>query len=163
MVYHKSSIKHLVYGCQIWGQTNNYFNDKNFKLQNRALRIITFSNFRADSCPLYNHLKILKLKDQIILQNCLFVYDALKKVSPICFQEYFRHASDVHIMNTRSSSLGCLFVTFNRTITYGLKSITNQCISHWNVMSKKFNINLLSLSRLKLKLNIKLHFVQLYS
>lgn len=162
-LYYAIFSSHLVYGCQIWGQVNNTFNDKIFKLQNRALRIITFSNFRVDSYPLYNNLKILKLKDQIILQNCLFVYDALKKVSPICFQEYFSHTRDVHIMNTRSSNLGCLFVTHNRTIRYGLNSITNQCISHWNNMSKKFNINLLSLSRLKLKLNIKLHFVQLYS
>ena len=44
---------HLIYGCQIWGQCTNVFNKKVFKLQNRALRIISFSDFRADSNPLY--------------------------------------------------------------------------------------------------------------
>ena len=56
---------HLSYGCQIWGQHINTFNQKVF-LQNRAIRIISFSDFDATSNPLYANLKILKLKDQII-------------------------------------------------------------------------------------------------
>ena len=65
------------------------FNQKVVKLQNRALRIITFSDFRADSNPLYADLNILKVADHITLQNCLFVHDALNKVSPICFPIIF--------------------------------------------------------------------------
>lgn len=42
---------------------------------------MTFSHVRASSRPLYCKLKILKLEDQVFLQNCLydslaFVYDA---------------------------------------------------------------------------------------
>ena len=41
--------------------------------------------------PLYGNLKILKLNDQIILQNCLFVHDVLNNISPICFKKYFKN------------------------------------------------------------------------
>ena len=64
-LYYAIFSSHLIYGCQIWGQVVNSFNHKIFKLQNRALRIITFSDLRADSTPLYCDLKILKLVDLI--------------------------------------------------------------------------------------------------
>ena len=91
----------------------------------RALRIISFSDFRADINPLFTNLNILKLKDQIVLQNCLFVHDALSNASPICFQEYFKQTRVIHTFNTKSANLGCLFVTHSGTVRYGLNSITN--------------------------------------
>ena len=102
---------HLIYGCQIWGQVTSVFNQKISKLQNRDIRIISFLDFRADSNALYNNLKILKLKDQIVLQNCIFVYDALSNASPISFQEYFKQTREIHSINTKNANLGCLFVT----------------------------------------------------
>ena len=84
-LYYAIFSSHLIYGSQIWGQYINTFNTKIFKLQNRALRIISFSNFRADCNPLYSNLKILKLGDLKVLQNCSFVHDTLKKLSPSCF------------------------------------------------------------------------------
>jgi hypothetical protein len=163
-LYHAIFSSQLIYGCQIWGQTLSTFNQKVFKLQNRAMRILTFSDFRADSKPLYANLKILKLTDQIALQNCLFVHDSLNNVSPNCFQDlvYFKQARDIHSLNTRNSILGCLHVTSYSTVRYGLGSITKACVSNWNTMTKKFNLDLLSLSRNTLKRNITLHFTQSY-
>ena len=60
-LYYAIFSSHLIYGSQIWGQHINTFNNKIFKLQNRALRIIYFDNFRADSNPLYINLKIVRL------------------------------------------------------------------------------------------------------
>jgi hypothetical protein len=154
---------HLIYGCQIWGQTVNIFNKKVVKLQNRALRIITFSDFHADSNPLYGNLGVLKLTDQIFLQNCLFVHDALSCVSPICFQKYFILTKNIHSLNTKNAKLGCLFVKNSGTVTYGLNSITNKCISNWNEITKQFNCDLLTKKRHKLKYDIKLNFTQSYS
>ena len=59
---------------------------------------------------LYANLKILKLKDQIVLQNCLFVHDTLSKVYPICFQVYFKRTRVIHSLNTNSTNLGCLLL-----------------------------------------------------
>ena len=67
----------MMYGCQIWGQNKNNAVKKFFKLQKNALRIITFSDFRASTNPLFKKLGILKISDDITLQNCLFIHDVL--------------------------------------------------------------------------------------
>ena len=162
ILYYAIFSSHLMYGCQIWGQTLNSFNQKIEKLQNRALHIITFSDFQAASNPLYANLKILKLADQIKLQNCLFVHDALSKISPICFHNYFSLTNTIHSLHTKSSKLGCLYVTNSNTVTYGLNSITNKCISIWNDITKKFNYDLLNVKRFQLKRKIKVHFTHSY-
>ena len=162
-LYHAIFSSHLTYGCQIWGQNVNVFNQKIFKLQNKALRIISFSDFRVDADPLYLRFKILKLKDHIVLQNCLFVYEALSKVSPACFHAYFKQVREIHNCNTKSANLGCLYVLSNTTIRYGVNSITSKCISNWNDLSRQFNIDLFTLSYNDLKSTIKFYFLQLYS
>ena len=90
----------LTYGCQVWGIGRGAHIEKISKLQNRALRIINFKNFHADSNPLYIHQKILKFQDFIRLQNCLFVHDFLNNSLPKCYI-YFN-------VQTRNSNLGCL-------------------------------------------------------
>ena len=72
---------------QIWGQSNNIFTKKVFKLQNRAMRILSFADFYANSDPLYKFFNILKLNDIIALQNCIFF-----KIFPIInFQSALTH------------------------------------------------------------------------
>ena len=141
----------------------NSFNQKIFKLQNRALRIITFSDFRADTNPMYSDLKILKLEDQIVLQNCLFVHDALDDSSPICFRNYFKQLKEIHTFSTRSAALGCLFVSHSGTIRFGINSITNKCISNWNDITKTLMLDLSTISRYQLKSFLKNHFVESYN
>ena len=43
------------------------------KLQNRAFRKITFKKLHDPVNPFYEDLKIVKFKDLLHLQNCLFV------------------------------------------------------------------------------------------
>ena len=150
-LYYAIFSSHLIYGSQIWGQVTNSFNKKIFKLQNRALRIISFSDFRCDSNPIYHNLKILKLRDQIILQNVLFTHDSLNHTAPSCFYEYFKQARENHHFNTRNSSLGCLAPSHSGTIRYGISSIVKKCISNWNTVSKALQLDLLTLTRHELK------------
>ena len=107
-IYYAIFSSHLVYGCQIWGQNINIFTKKVFKLQNRAMRIISFADFHANADPLYKMINVLKLNDPITLQNCLFVQDFLNKKLPICFNSYFQLLSDIHCINTKNSELGCI-------------------------------------------------------
>ena len=44
-LYYAIFSSHLIYGCQIWGQVTNTFNQKIFKPQNKALRIIILFRF----------------------------------------------------------------------------------------------------------------------
>ena len=161
-IYYAIFSSHLVYGSQIWGQNINIFTEKVFKLQNRAMRILSFADFHANENPLYKMLNVLKLKDLIALQNCLFVHDFLNKKLPICFNTYFQQVSEIHPMNTKSSELGCLYVPFFATSKYGLNSITRKCIDIWNFFTKTFNCNLNKLTRPMLKLKISSYFIESY-
>ena len=67
------------YGCQIWGQIFNTLLTDIEKLQNKAINII---NFQYKLNNLFKELKILKLKDLITFNNCLFVFDQLKEDLP---------------------------------------------------------------------------------
>ena len=48
-IYYAIFSSHLVYGCQIWGQSINIFTHNVFKLQNRAVRILLFADFYANA------------------------------------------------------------------------------------------------------------------
>ena len=148
-LYYAIFSSHLIYGCQIWGQSINTFNQKVFNLQKRALRIISFADFRDDCNPLFINLKIIKLDNLIFVQNCLFVHDTLKKVSPLCFHGYFTQTKHIHSFNTIGADFGCLHVAPSNTVRYGLNSIICKCISNWNEASKYFHVDLTCLSREK--------------
>ena len=161
-IYHAIFSSHMIYGSQVWGQTINTHTEKVFKLQNRALRTITFSDFQADPNPIYKSLKILKLDDLVTLQNVLFVYDHIKKTLPVCFDSYFTKISDVHEIGTVNSALGCIFTPYSSTTRYGLNSITRKCVDSWNELSRFFKIDLATLSRPCLKAKILDFFLDGY-
>ena len=127
-IYHAIFSSHMIYGSQVWGQTNDTHTEKVFKLQHRAIRTISFSDFHADPNPIYKALKVLKLGDLITLQNILFVHDFLNNITPSCFDSYFSKLSDVYETNTINSTLGCLYIPYFSTTKYGLNSITRKCM-----------------------------------
>ena len=159
-IYYAIFSSHMMYGAQIWGQTITAHTEKVFKLQNRAMRIINFSDFRADADPLYKANKILKLEDFVKMQNCLFVHDFLKKNLPVCFDDYFQKLDDVYTedTNTINSELGCLYTPYKSTERYGICSITRKCIDSWNFFTKELKVNLSTLSRSVLKYKITKYF-----
>ena len=138
-IYYAIFSSHMTYGSQIWGQTITTHYEKIFKLQNRAMRIITFSDFRAEANPLYETKKILKLDDYIKVLNCLFVHDFLHKNLPECFDNYFQKLDEVYNedTNTINSELGCLFTPYKSTERYGVCSINRKCIVKLELLYKR--------------------------
>ena len=156
-IYYAIFSSHMTYGCQVWGQSITNHTEKVFKLQSRAMRIITFSDLQADPGPLYDTNNILRLDDNIKLQNCLFVHDFLTKNLPESFNGYFQKLDEIYTENTPntiSHELGCLFTPYKSTARYGLCSITRKCIDSWNFFTKKLKTDLSKLSRSNLKTKI---------
>ena len=58
-------------------------------LQKRAVRLTTFSEFRAHSDPIFHDLGLLKLPDIIFLHNALFMYDFYSDSLPSVFNCFF--------------------------------------------------------------------------
>ena len=80
--YHSLFESHLEYGTQLWGQKNNETITTLKKLQNCALRKITFKRQHNRSC-VYKECKILKFPDILNLQNCLFMYQIQHSIAPL--------------------------------------------------------------------------------
>ena len=71
-IYHAMLEAHLRYDCQIRFQSNtNAIKEKIEQLQKKALRMFSFSDFRAHSSPLFKKWKILKMKYIVDMENCL--------------------------------------------------------------------------------------------
>ena len=131
-LYYAIFSSHLSYGSQIWSQNSNSYLDKIISLQKRALRTLKFAEFNAHSDPLFKDLKVLKLLDNVKLQNVLFVHDYLNNKLPDCFDNYFTILSDLHDKKTKACELGCLISLISNTKKYGIKSFTHKCIDIWN-------------------------------
>ena len=58
------------------------------KAEKKVIRAITFTKWNAHSDPLFEQLKILKLKQINIFQTCCFVYKSLHNLLPSQFINY---------------------------------------------------------------------------
>ena len=74
VLYYTLIYPYLNYCCIIWGSASTTTLTKVFNLQKRALRLITHSNYRTSSSPLYIRLEILKVTDIYKLQVLLFLH-----------------------------------------------------------------------------------------
>ena len=172
-MYHALFSSHINYGLQVWGQTNNTSVQKIVLLQKAAMRIITFSDFRAHTNLLFKEKQILKFQDHVTLENCLFVYDYFKDTLPRCFNNYFKTLREINPtgINTRNSESGYLLLPRSNTTKYGLNSFKRKAINAWNFFTNLFREEhttidnrdiLLQFSRSNLKKKTKTHFLNSY-
>ena len=149
------------YRCHIWGQNfNTLFRDIE-KLQNKAINIINFKTGSLHLKDFFNELKILKLKDLITFNNCLFVFDQLKEDLPQAFKNFFLKKYDHHIYSTRGTKKTLLGVPLKNTSQYGTNSMTSRSILNWNNMNKKIECSL-EISRTNFITLLKRYFFRKY-
>ena len=176
-IYHAIFSSHILYGSQIWTSKLISITDKIFRLQKAAMRIMTFSDFRAHSEPLFCKLKILKFQDSISVNNCSFVYDYLSNNLPGSFKNIFLRSNDLHEYKTRQATTGKLHIPAYKTTSFGLKCIYKRCINSWNQLTTELNqlnkgknknnleianIDLLKYSRTVLKNKLTEHIISTY-
>ena len=141
-IYHAIFSSHMKYGCQTWGQ-NSASADRIEKLQNNAMRIINFQNFRNSANPLYKKENILKFRDEVNLQNCLLLYDFVNGLLPECFNNRFFTLRNVYYeIKTRGAANCCFFKPLKNTKRYGLNSISYKSIYIWNKITTDINTDL---------------------
>ena len=74
LIYNSLFDSRLRYGILGWGTASEQSLSKLSTLQNKAVRLITFSSFRSSAAPLYSNLKILPLNEQLFLQRSTFMH-----------------------------------------------------------------------------------------
>ena len=157
-VYHALFSSHMRYNCQVWGLANNYITKRILILQKAAVRIITFSPFRAHSAPLFARLKILKIFDLVKVLNILFVHKVLNKDAPDEVCKYFNFKMKNHEHMTRGMNAGCLEVPNVNTNSYGISSLSFQSISNWNCISRT-HVDCVEAQLAKLKKSVLKHLL----
>ena len=178
-IYHAIFASHLMYGAQVWSPKLVAVKKTVSRLQKSALRIITFSEFKAHHEPLCKQLSIVKFIDNIEISNCLFVYDFLNNNLPDSYINIFTRVDDTDSNSTtRQASTGMIHIPRYTGTTFGLKSIYNKCIISWNKFTSEINklkkakfankmrcpdIDLLKLSRGSLKDTLTKHVLSTYS
>ena len=144
-VYYSQFYSHLTYGCQLWGQNETSI-EKTIILQQKAIRLISFANFRDNSSPLFKKLNLLKLIDIIKQSNILFTHNAINKKTPTVFKDYFtlnetehQHDTINNLNSVYSVPVGSLQLPSYRTNS-GKSSIRYICSSTWNSILKELSI-----------------------
>ena len=157
-IYYSIFESHLSYCCTVWGQKGNRIVDRLITLQNKALRILTFSAPRESSRPLYLQLKVLQFRQQVEMQNVLLVNSSLNKLTPLSLQNIFEFCRNGHNHGLRNQ----LRLTQKnvRTTKYGLNSIKSQCITAWNKLTihGRISLNSWPMSANSLKNRLRSHF-----
>jgi hypothetical protein len=139
-IYHAIFSSHLMYGAQVWTPKVDAVRKIISRLQKSALRIITFSEFKAHHEQLCKKLYILKFIDNMELSNCLFVYDFFSKNLPESYVDTFTRIDDRNAnSSTRQAATGMLSMPKYSGVTFGLKSIYNKCIISWNKFTAEIN------------------------
>ena len=162
-VYHALFGSHLNYGCQIWGFSNENQTNSIQKLQNRALRKLTFTNFFANISPVFKDLNIIKFNDQIHLYNCIFMFQFEKKLLPQAFNSFSNLVANEHNYNTRAVTAGLLVIPAMITHHYGTQSIKYNCITDWNNFKRLFPQHIAeNLTIHKIKTLFRNHIFQFY-
>ena len=149
----------LTYGSQVWGQSINQHILRLTKIQNKAVRIISFANFQEDCTSLYNKSKILKLSDHIKLENIIYVHNSLRDNLPMPIRGSFHLLPDS--TGTRGSTTHKMLLPKARTL-YGLNSINYQAAAAWNHISNVLPTEFHSVSKAICKKNITEFFIKTY-
>ena len=128
-LYYAFLFPHLYYCIEVWGNTFNVNLDPLEKMIKRALRLISVSNRRAHTAPLFENLEILTLRKLYVYSIQIFMYKFHHKLLPRILLDSFVTNYDVHDYNTRQR--GCLHATHNRShsIKYVGVKISNHFMS----------------------------------
>ena len=118
-VYYAIFYSHLIYGCNIWGLTSEENLKKIEILQKKCIRIMSFSDFRSQTNPIFMNLKILKGCEIIKLQQLKLLYEFMNNSLPADLKDMFKLNSDIHNHQTRHP----FHIPAINSSTYGINSI----------------------------------------
>ena len=90
----------LRFAVQVWGQHRNRAIKEIEKLQEKAIRIMYFKGRNEPANPLFKTIEIMKLKDILLYNNCIFAHNKINENLPENFKD-FQTAANQHDYNTR--------------------------------------------------------------
>ena len=117
----------------VWASESTVSLNKLFRLQKKAVRIITFSRWNSHSNPLFTRLRLLTVFDINKYQVCCFVYKALNGLLPTQFQYLFDLNKNIHSHFTRQNMNIHVLSCRTKTRQYSIKIFGTKL---WNSLDK---------------------------
>jgi hypothetical protein len=109
LLYYTMFHSHLIYAINIWSSAPPSSTNAIFKLQKKAIRILTNSNYNAHTEPLFKQLEILTLPDLISFFQYQFMHRYITNRVPVAFANTWTFNSNRQIglnnINLRNQNL----------------------------------------------------------
>ena len=129
---------YLIYGVEVWGNTNAVHLDPIIKIQNKIVRTITFSHYPAHTEPIFDTLNILNFNNLVVHRIGFMMFKYYKDLVPLPIVEVFARNYEFHNHYTRQSQSLHTAVSRNEAI---YKTFTFHGITIWNYISTKFSVD----------------------
>ena len=88
-LYYSLIYPYFIYGIVVWGNTYHHTTNPLYILQKKAIRIMTFSDFKEHTNPIFIDLKILKFHDLVQFQTAIFMLDFRYGNLPVVFNQFY--------------------------------------------------------------------------
>ena len=132
-IYHSLFESHLRFGSAIYGSASENDLDELFIMQKMVIRSISNAHFRAHSDPLFQKLKVLKLKDLLILERITLVHKFKHNYLPKAFPPNFLVQANADSLGRRTDPND--FIHPYQLTKLTVRHPTNLLISSWNSLS----------------------------
>ena len=137
-LYNSFVLPYLIYGIEVWGNTNAVHLDPIIKIQKKIVRTITFSHYLAHTVPIFDTLNILNFNNLVVHRICLMMFKYSKDLVPLPIVELFTRNYELHNHYTRQSQSLHTAVGRNEAI---YKTFTFHGIRIWNYVSAKISVD----------------------
>ena len=101
--YNSSVQPHFDYCSLVWGSYSKSLSKKLQKLQNRAARVINFSNYYRSTDELLRMVNWVKLNRQRLVDKSIMMYKIVNRMAPDYFCSHFVFCSDTLTYNLRET------------------------------------------------------------
>ena len=99
-LYYSLVFPYLIYFNEVWGNASTVHLDPIIKIQNRAIRTITFSSYLSPSVPIFQSLNILIFRKLVIQRVSLLMFKISKCDVPKPLHSLFRTNNSYHNYQT---------------------------------------------------------------
>ena len=101
ILYNSLILPHILYGILVWGTNIN----EPFKLQKKAVRVISNSTYNAHTEPIFKSLQLLKIPDIYKRFVLKFYFQYCHSQLPSYLQSFaYTFRMDIHEYNTRNKT-----------------------------------------------------------
>ena len=149
-LYYALIYPYFTYGILAWGNTYNSTVNPLFTQQKKISCIITFSDYRGHTSPLFANLNILKVCDLVYFHNAIFMHDYHSGNLPSSFNSFFIKVNQRHSFYTRLASKMSFSLPQVWT-NYGKFNIRFTGVKVWNSTDDKLKTLKKSAFKKKLK------------